>query len=200
MRRRPTLAVFACLLLLANQASAHRLDEYLQATIISLQADYLDVSMRLIPGVSIAPAVIAAIDGNGDGVLSATEQRTYAERVLADLWVTIDGKSVQPHLASYDFPQPAEMRQGLGEIHIEYSAELPRSDADHSLVIVNHHSARVRYTSSMRKSPATPVFASSRRNEMRNRQCMSWTTNSPVPLCLQEHRRVCVSGSTASSL
>lgn len=50
MRGRFAASVAVCLLLCGNSAFAHRIDEYLQATILSLQSDHVDASMRLIPG------------------------------------------------------------------------------------------------------------------------------------------------------
>jgi hypothetical protein len=142
MRRTAALALVALALLLGKTASAHRIDEYLQATLLSVQADRVQASMRLIPGILVAPSVIAAIDTNGDGVLSEAEERAYAQRVLGDLSITIDGKSVQPKLISWSFPQPAQMRDGIGEIHIEYRVELPSGGPHRTLVLANHHLSR----------------------------------------------------------
>lgn len=73
--------------LLARPGYAHRLDEYLQAVIVSIQQNEIDASMRLIPGVAIADSIISAIDSNSDGVFSQTEQQTYARRVLRDVFL-----------------------------------------------------------------------------------------------------------------
>src|SRR5580698_3692791 len=118
-------AIAVCVLLLGRSTWAHRIDEYLQATIVSLQTNEAQASMRLIPGVMVAPSVIAAIDSNHDGVFSASEKQAYAQRVLGDLSITIDGKRVLPQSLSWSFPEPAQMREGLGEIQIEYRVELP---------------------------------------------------------------------------
>ena len=131
-----TAAIFLCLV---RVASAHRLDEYLQATILSVDKDHVQASMRMIPGVAVASAVIASIDSNGDGLLSSAEQRAYAERVLGDLSLTVDGKNVKPRLVSADFPKVELMREGLGEIHIEFTAELPHGGPDRKFILENHH-------------------------------------------------------------
>ena len=123
-------------------ASAHRLDEYLQATILSVDKDQLHASMRLIPGVAVSSAVIANIDTNRDGIFSEREQNAYAQRVLADLSLTIDTTPLKLHLVSADFPQPEEMRAGLGEIHIEFTADLPpinSGSSNRTLTLENHH-------------------------------------------------------------
>ncbi|HEX3472737.1 MAG TPA: HupE/UreJ family protein, partial [Silvibacterium sp.] len=133
------IAAAACFLSLGGIASAHRLDEYLQATILSVDKDHIQASMRMIPGVAVSSSVIASIDSNGDGVISPAEQRAYAERVLGDLSLTVDGKSVKPKLVSADFPQIELMREGLGEIHIEFTADLPHGGPNRRLILENHH-------------------------------------------------------------
>jgi hypothetical protein len=94
----------AMILSLGVCASAHRLDEYLQATIISVEKDHIQGSMRLIPGVTISSAVLASIDTNADGFISEAERRAYAEWVLRDLWLTVDGNTLRARLVSVDFP------------------------------------------------------------------------------------------------
>lgn len=147
MRPKPASIITVCILLCAKAGSAHRIDEYLQATILSLGTNRVEASMRLIPGILVAPSVIAGIDSNGDGSFSESEKRTCAQRVLGDLSITMDGRSVPPVLVSWSFPEPAEMREGLGEIHIEYtiestseySRELPSGGRKRSLILTNHH-------------------------------------------------------------
>ncbi len=72
--------IAACTFVFAPAALAHRIDEYLQATVFTLQADRVQASMRLIPGILVAPSVIAEIDTNRDGVFSKTEEQAYAQR------------------------------------------------------------------------------------------------------------------------
>ncbi len=133
------IAVAAILLCLGGVASAHRLDEYLQATILSVEKDHVQASMRLIPGVAVSSSVIASIDNNGDGVISEAEQHAYAERVLGDLSLTVDGDRLKPKLVSVSFPQIEQMKEGLGEIHIDFTADLPRGGPNRRLVLENHH-------------------------------------------------------------
>ena len=133
------LVIFIAILLLALPLSAHRLDEYLQAIIVSVEQARVNASMRLIPGVAVSSAVITAIDSNRDGVFSPAEQQTYARQVLSDLSLSVDGHSLQPQLRTVSFPAPADMKEGLGEIHIEFDAVLPAGGPRRSLVIENHH-------------------------------------------------------------
>jgi hypothetical protein len=70
---------------------------------------------------------------------SETEQRAYAQRVLADLLVSIDGEELKPRLQTVSFPSPADMKEGLGEIHIEFAADLPAGGPRRTFVIENRH-------------------------------------------------------------
>ena len=136
------LTAAAIVLSLAVSAFAHRLDEYLQATILSVEKDHLQASMRLIPGVAVSSAVIASIDSNSDGIISQSKQRAYAERVLDDLSITVDGNRVKPTLVSVEFPRVEQMKEGLGEIHIEFRGDLPSGGPNRRLILENHHQNR----------------------------------------------------------
>ena len=128
----------AILLLLPATGSAHRLDEYLQATLLSVESERIEASVRLVPGVAVSSAVIANIDANGDGMFSDAEQQTYALRVLRDLSLSIDNQPLELRLISANFPTPAEMMHGLGEIDLELTADLPAGDANRRLRFENH--------------------------------------------------------------
>lgn len=88
----------------AALASAHRLDEYLQATTFSLEEDRVQAQIRLTPGVAVSSFVIAIIDTDGDGLLSTREQRSYADRVLGDLSLAVDGHRLSMRMISMKFP------------------------------------------------------------------------------------------------
>jgi HupE / UreJ protein len=132
------IAAVVMSLFVSGVASAHRLDEYLQATLVSVEKDHVEVSVRLIPGVAVSSAVIARIDTDGDGVLSRTEQLAYADRARSDLSLTADGERVKLKLVSAAFPQIEQMRDGVGEIRLEFTADLPRGGPDRKLVLVSH--------------------------------------------------------------
>ncbi len=137
------IAVAAVILSVASPISAHRLDQYLQATLISVEKDHVQASMRLIPGVAVSSAVFASVDSNADGILSDAEQQAYAQQVLRDVSISIDGKRLSPRVLSVEFPKAEEMRAGLGEIKIELSADLPTGAANRKLIFENHHQSRI---------------------------------------------------------
>ena len=131
-----TLTLFG---LVCPPAQAHRLDEYLQATIFSIEPGSIHATMRLVPGVAVAPDVIASIDSDRDGVLSPDEQHRYAERVMADLELKEDRHNLPLHLASVTFPSVDQMKMGTGEIELAFSADLPAVRGEHQLTFENHH-------------------------------------------------------------
>jgi hypothetical protein len=91
----------------------------------------------------VFPTVLAHIDTDTDGAISAAEQRAYAERVLRDLTLTIDGKPLRLRLASTTFADIEELRQGRGSIDVEFSARFPRAGPKRKLIFENHHEIRI---------------------------------------------------------
>jgi len=140
MRNRLTTAI---LLLSAAPAPAHRLDEYLQAALLSIAKDRIQAEITLTPGVAVFPIVIAGIDTDGDGVVSQAEQRAYAARVLRELSLTLDGRPLTPRLLSLRFPSPEEMKQGQAGIRIGFQADLPRGGPGRRLVFENRHQGSI---------------------------------------------------------
>jgi hypothetical protein len=135
----------ACAIILAigKPASAHRLDEYLQATTISIEKAHVQVQMRLTPGIAVYSKVLTTMDTNGDGVISEAEQRTYAERVLRDLSLTLDGERLQLRLVSWKFAKTEEMKAGLGDIQLAFDADVSPSNRNRRLIFENHHQSRI---------------------------------------------------------
>ena len=83
MRR---LRLSALLVLSAiGPVSAHRLDEYLQATLIGVTPHGIEVELQLTPGIAILPGLMTVIDQDRDGRISQAEARAYAARVLRDV-------------------------------------------------------------------------------------------------------------------
>ena len=137
------LAIRIAILSLGVPVFAHRLDEYLQALIVSVEQGQIRGSVRLIPGVAVSSAVIAAIDSDGDGTFSELEQQTYARVFLSDLSLSVDGHALKPRLRAVSFPTSGEIKEGIGEIHIDFDTDLPTGGPHRTLVIENHHEPRI---------------------------------------------------------
>jgi hypothetical protein len=55
----------------------------------------------------------------------------------------MNGRTLTPRLMSSEFPSIDEIRQGIGEIHIAFTAELPSGDATRHLVFENRHDSAI---------------------------------------------------------
>lgn len=106
--------------------SAHRHDEYLQASRIAIAPAGIRLDLSLTPGIAVADAVIADIDANRDRVLSAAERNAYAQRVLRGLSLRLDDGLVPLTLSASIFPAAEALRAGDGAITILIDARLPQ--------------------------------------------------------------------------
>jgi len=133
--------LLGCLLLaLSTDVLAHRLDEYLQATRISVATNRIDLSIDLTPGVAIADQLLVVIDKNSDGRISEEEGTAYAQRVLKDIRIELDEKSLALSLVHASFPTLHEVKGGLGVIRIKATAPIGQlSIAKHALTLTNAH-------------------------------------------------------------
>jgi len=124
----------------STPVGAHRLDEYLQATLVGIETDRVNLEIDLTPGVSIAQQVTGWIDADGDGQLSQSEGLAYANEVLTSLAVTVDRKLVTLTLRDVQLPAVDDMTSGLGTIRLRASAALPEAaNGRHELTVVNRH-------------------------------------------------------------
>jgi len=137
------VSTVAILVALAAPASAHALDEYLQAALIGVEKDHVTVSMRLVPGVAVLPAVLRGMDENGDGKISISERGAYPSRVLGDLHLSLDGERLPLRLISADIPAPEQLEDGLGQVRIEYRADFPSGAGQRRLVLRNRHQSPI---------------------------------------------------------
>jgi hypothetical protein len=135
--------VWGILLLIAAPAHAHRLDEYLQATTLSLEKDRVQATVRLIPGVDVFRVVLASIDTDANGAISEAELRAYAERVHRDLSLTVNGERLRFRLMSSMLTNIETLKRGLGEIELQFDADVPRSGPSRKLVFENHHQSAI---------------------------------------------------------
>jgi hypothetical protein len=136
-------AAAAMLLLAAQPSFAHRVDEYLQATLFSIEPSRIHAELRLSPGIAVLPIIFASIDTDSDGTVSSKEWQGYAQRVLRDLSLQVDGEARTPRLTASRFPKAEDMLDGIGEIVLEFDATPPRGGPQHKLVFENHHQSRI---------------------------------------------------------
>jgi len=124
---------------LAGGAAAHRLDEYLQATLIGVTRDGIDLEIQLTPGVQMLPVWMSLIDQDRDGQISPEEERAYAGRVAREVELRVDGVPARLSLVESSFPALEAMREGLGTIRIKLRA----ARSGHELRFENRHLPQV---------------------------------------------------------
>lgn len=119
--------------------SAHRLDESLQATLVAIEPDGIRLQINLTPGAAVAEEILALIDPDRDGVIATREAVAYAAMLKRDLIVRLDDKNVDLITTSSAFPEPTELRGGLGLIRIEFTVTISLVPGPHRLAIENRH-------------------------------------------------------------
>lgn len=126
--------------LVAASASAHRLDEYLQATLVVIEPSAVRLQLTLTPGVEVANDVLAQIDWDGNGAVSDREVTDYAEALRQNLVVRLNDQKVELKLTHSKFPAPSELRSGTASIELDYTifAE-PLATGVHKLSLDNRH-------------------------------------------------------------
>jgi hypothetical protein len=119
---------------------AHRLDEYLQATLVAIEPDEIRLAINLTPGVIVAEQVLALVDRDRDGVISPNEAADYAELLRRDLIVRVDQRNLELKPDTSKFPVPSEFRTGWGIIQMEFSvAASSLGEGPHKFTLENRH-------------------------------------------------------------
>jgi len=137
------LVVLGC----SRDASAHRLDEYLQATRVDIEPDRISIEIDLTPGATIADAVLGWIDTNRDGAISTSEADAYVRDVLRDVSLDVDATRTSLTVVSREFPSWEAVRLGTASIRVRAAASVRSlSSGRHRVAIVNaHHAAESVY-------------------------------------------------------
>jgi hypothetical protein len=122
-------------------AGAHRLDEYLQATRLSLDVDRVGLEIDLTAGVAVAAEVYDWIDTNRDGQIARAEGEAYAGEMLRSVALSVDGRPVPITLIEIRVPPVRDMRLGIGAVQVRATANVPAaiSAGPHRLSYFNTH-------------------------------------------------------------
>ena len=176
------VAALALLVVLSATASAHRLDEYLQAIRVDVGPDEVRIELDLTPGVGVAPGVLAAIDVNGDKTISAIEASDHAAQVLKALNVTLDGERRLLSLSRHDFPAYADIEAGSGVIRLVATAPPARNNGNHRLVIRNDHRPDVAVYLANALLPLTPAvrITSQTRDSLQRNLAIDYVSHPPL--------------------
>jgi len=132
-------AAVVVLLAMCGKVSGHQLDEYLQATRVSIARDRVTLEIDLTPGVTIAPAIVETLDANADNIFVPSEAGAYGRAMLSDVVVTFDGRPVVMALTQIEVPTIDAMRHGMGTIHLRAAGSVEAGAGRHRLDVVNGH-------------------------------------------------------------
>jgi hypothetical protein len=119
---------------------AHRLDEYLQATLVQIEPRDIRLQINLTPGVDVAEQILPLMDPNRDGVISSNEAAAYADSFKRDLTVRLDDREIDLDLTASHFRDREELRSGWGFIQLEFSlAPVALNPGVHHFSLTNRH-------------------------------------------------------------
>ena len=139
-----SLPLLLTLLAAPSEPLAHRLDEYLQATLVVLELGRVRLQINLGPGVDVAEQVLLHVDRDNNHAISKNEATAYVVALQRDLALRIDGRAAALNLTRSAFPTPAELRSGSGIIQLEFTATFSTLSAGaHRFVLENRHLSSV---------------------------------------------------------
>lgn len=105
-------------------ALAHPLDVFLQATYITVAPAQIVVELDLSPGVLVAPQVLPQLDIDGDQQISDDEGQAYANTMLHNVVLEVDGKPLALTVTKIDVPPYLTIQAGYGTMRIFTAATL----------------------------------------------------------------------------
>jgi hypothetical protein len=163
---------FLCAVSLAPRAAAHQLDEYLQATRLDISGDRIRIELDLTPGIAIAPQILALIDDDADGSVSAAEVAAYGRQVLREVSLRVDDRPLSLTLTSATYPAWADVQEGMGTIRLAAVATASAaSEGSHQIVYENGHqpAPSVYLVNVLKPSPGDVVIGGQRRDVRQRR-------------------------------
>ena len=115
----------------------------LLVSVIALESRDLTITLSMTPGHDIADRIIALIDGDRDGTLSESEMGAYADTVVSDLSLVIDGKGIPMTIDSVGMPSVPALKDGTEAMVIRLSAPIPRKPGRHEVEYRNGHLSEI---------------------------------------------------------
>ena len=150
----------------ASPASAHRLDEYLQAMRVDVRPEGIVLELDLTPGANIAADVLAALDPDGDGIVQPSEADAYVTAVLRSVEVAVDGERLAVGLVNRTIPSVDDLRAGSGVISLIATVGAVHSRGRHRLRVANgyRNDVGVYLANALRPDPGPVTIASQARD------------------------------------
>ena len=118
------MALLLELLLPVRAVFTHPLDVYLQASYITLAPAQVVVELDLSPGVLVVPQILPQMDTDGDQKISEVEGQVYADSVLQNIVLQVDGQPLTLAVTKIDMPDYLTIQAGYGTIRVYTVARL----------------------------------------------------------------------------
>ncbi len=135
-----TTAAWLLLLLLApGWAAAHPVDEVVQGAYLTLSPGAVRLELDLTPGPAVADALLQSLDARRDGLITDAEARAYAERVLKQSTIVLDGVAAAWRLEKISTPLYESLRLGSDTLKIYAVAVRPDQVGAHTLSYRNRY-------------------------------------------------------------
>ena len=166
----------------AVPASAHRLDEYLQALRVDVRTDGIVVELDLTPGANLAGDVVAALDTNADAVIDPSEADAYVSSVMGSLEATVDDRRVALDLVSRTVPSLEEVREGTGVISLVARGDVDQSRGRHRVRLSNGYRSEVGVylANALRPDARAIAIASQARDPRQQTLTIDYVVNAPL--------------------
>ena len=120
-------------------APAHPIDEVVQGAYLTLALGEVRLELDVTPGAEVVSLVLPLLDPDGDGAVSDAEARAYAEGVLADSTLTLDGEPAAWSLSAVGVPELGLLAGGAGVVRIDATAPRPEREGARTLAYENLH-------------------------------------------------------------
>src|SRR5215217_3150757 len=124
MMIRSSLAVLG--VILPGWANAHPVDEVVQGAYLTLAPGEVRLELDLTPGAEVADAVLGTLDPDGNCTVAEQEARAFAEDVLSQSTLTLDGDATDWALEDVIVPSLDALASGNDILKVMAAA--PRSD------------------------------------------------------------------------
>lgn len=119
---------------------AHPLDEFYQATFITIVPNRITMQIELYTGVLVAPQILPMLDADQDDIISEAEGQAYIDLFLDDVLFEIDGTPSPLTATDIEMPSPLDLKAGVGVIRFKLYTDLPLDHrGDHQFFYDNKH-------------------------------------------------------------
>lgn len=134
------ISLIGLLLIFPAVALAHPIDEFYEVTYIKMAPNRISMTIELYSAALIGPYIEGLIDTDQDQVFSEAERRAYVDRFIGDVTFEVDHEPVPLTATGLEFPDPLDVRAGVGLIRFKLYTDLPADHrGEHEFFYQNHH-------------------------------------------------------------